>query len=136
MKTYFISGHRDLSVENFNKYYIPAIDKAFYESDEFVNFVVGDCDGVDLMAQSYLLGIGAEFTVYHLGKTPGHFVLPEATKEELAEKHIALRGGFENDIERDEAMTEASEEDIAFIGRGRWTSGTAQNILRRHERDF
>lgn len=133
---YFISGHRDLSRENFRKYYIPAINDAIYDSGDLCEFVVGDCDGVDLMAQEYLLEIEAKFTVFHLGDKPQHFVLPEASDDEIKERNITLRGGFKDDIARDEAMTRASDIDIAFIGKGRWTSGTAQNILRRYERDI
>jgi hypothetical protein len=32
-------------------------------------------------------------------------------------------------------MTNSSDKDIAFIRKGRWTSGTAQNILRRYEKE-
>jgi len=134
--TYFISGHRDLSREDFNKYYIPAINNAIYDSDDSCDFVVGDCEGVDLMAQEYLLHIEAKFTVYHIGKEPQNFVLKGSTKKEIAARNVKLVGGFADDISRDEAMTKWSDVDIAFIGKGRWTSGTAQNILRRHERNF
>lgn len=45
---------------------------------------------------------------------------------------IKFIGGFKSDIERDSAMTENSDYDIAFIKDNRWNSGTAQNIKRRH----
>lgn len=120
---YFISGHRDLSEENFEKYYIPAIKKVM-ENDRNCSFVVGDCDGVDYMAQKYLFSVGASFKVYHMYSSPRNYVHPS----------ILRIGGFKNDIERDEAMTKDSDIDIAFIEKGRWTSGTAQNILRRYEK--
>lgn len=129
---YFISGHRDLSQEDFDKYYVPAIEEVLH-GDLGWDFIVGDCEGADLMAQEYLLRRGECFTVYHTGDKPRNFVLPDSTEEELDRRGISLRGGFNDDIEKDEAMTKDSEVDIAFIGKGRWTSGTAQNILRRYE---
>lgn len=66
--TYFISGHRDLTWEEFTKWYAPAISKVIC-TDKEARFVVGDCEGAD--------------------------------------------------------------RDIAFIRKGKESSGTAQNILRR-----
>lgn len=40
---YFISGHRDLSYEEFEKYYVPKIEEVI-KSDPFAEFLVGDCD--------------------------------------------------------------------------------------------
>ncbi len=130
--TYFISGHRNISREEFNKYYIPAIEEVLH-GDLGSYFVVGDCDGVDYMAQEYLLNRGECFSVYHMYDRPRHFVLDGKSKEELELHGVSLIGGFKSDIERDSAMTRDSNVDIAFIYEGRWTSGTAQNILRRHE---
>lgn len=44
---YFISGHRDITEEEFKKYYVPAIYSAYYNDSDFENFVVGDYEGVD-----------------------------------------------------------------------------------------
>ena len=129
---YFISGHRDLSQEEFDKYYVPAIENAVHGELGY-DFVVGDCDGVDFMAQKYLLSKGYCFTVYHMFEKPRNFVLPDIPQDELDVYGIALKGGYTSDVERDSAMTRDSHVDIAFIHEGRWTSGTAQNILRRHE---
>lgn len=46
-------------------------------------------------------------------------------------RSVPTQGGFTSDIERDKAMTEHSDYDIAFIRKGKESSGTAQNILRR-----
>ena len=44
----------------------------------------------------------------------------------------SLKGGFKNDEERDSAMTNVSDFDIAFVRDGKWKdSGTAINIRRR-----
>ena len=55
--TYFISGHRDLTWEEFTKWYAPAISKVIC-TDKEARFVVGDCEGADRMAQDYLSACG------------------------------------------------------------------------------
>lgn len=50
---YFISGHRDLTREEFEEYYIPLIDEAM-DNRDLDGFVVGDYHGVDKMAMDYL----------------------------------------------------------------------------------
>ena len=121
---YFISGHRNITQEKFDEIYVPIIKEA--AKDERNSFVVGDCVGVDMMAQIWLaenLKNPERVTVYHM------FDLPRFK----ASEKFNVVGGFRTDIERDSKMTEVSDSDIAFIGKGRWTSGTAQNILRRYE---
>ena len=44
---YFISGHRDLSYEDFKKYYIPKIREVL-ENDPWAEFIVGDCKGANM----------------------------------------------------------------------------------------
>ena len=120
---YFISGHRDITNEEFDKFYIPKINEALEVAfRDNTRFVVGDYEGVDIMAQEYLKTLCEEgrlnysqVSVYHMFDSP---------------RHLAS----EDDVERDSAMTEASDKDIAFIRKGNWTSGTAQNILRRYEK--
>lgn len=127
MKTFFISGHRDITKEEFSKLYIPAINKAFAEN---AKFVVGDYWGADEMAQEYLNKIFTEpsekynyVTVYHMFETPRICI----------SEHFNKCGGFKTDEERDAAMTNISDEDIAFVRVGKRNSGTAQNIVRRYE---
>ena len=124
-KVFFISGHRDLTEDEFRKYYTVAIN-AVVETWPDASFVVGDYHGCDIMAQNYLLdelGIAPEkVCVYHMGTAPKN-VNPGVT---------VLKGGFEDDESRDAAMTAASYADIAYVRKGRFDSGTAQNILRRH----
>lgn len=121
--TYFISGHRDLTWEEFAKWYAPAINKIL-NKDNSSSFVVAECQGADQMAQDYLIACGVipiDVTVYHMLKSPRY----------LAHRGMRTLGGFTSDEERDAAMTKDSDCDIAFIRKGRETSGTAQNILRR-----
>jgi len=125
-KTYFISGHLYLTQEEFYEHYVPQIDKAIMDNDN-VSFVVADAKGADCMAQDYLwlqykLGeINSRFvTVFHMFTDPrNHYGT------------FPLKGGFKSDKERDEAMTNASDEDIAWVRPGREKSGTAKNLKRR-----
>ena len=80
-------------------------------------------EGVDFMAQEYLSEYPERVTVYHMFDRPRNLYNPK----------FNTKGGYKTDVERDSAMTNESDKDIAFILRGLWTSGTAQNILRRYE---
>jgi hypothetical protein len=126
MNTYFISGHRNITEEEFEMNYKLEIDAVLYENPN-ARFVVGDYYGVDIMAQNYLLdqvGIEPErVTVYHMFEAPRN----------KNEKVVNLCGGFKTDDERDDAMTNASHKDIAFVRDYSKISGTAMNILRRHK---
>lgn len=127
---YFISGHRDLSYEDFEKYYIPVIDKVIRIEGDDAKFVVGDCEGVDKFAMDYVFSKDiCHITIYHMFTEPRN--IPKATTRVLLDV-LDFRGGFESNEERDSAMTRDSDFDIAFIKDGRWDSGTAQNIKRRH----
>ena len=51
---YFISGRRDITHEEFDKFYIPKINEAIEEDfSDSTRFVVGDDEGTDIMAQEY-----------------------------------------------------------------------------------
>ena len=121
--TYFISGHRNITEEQFEKYKNEI--HATYVLDPEANFVVGDYNGVDIMAQNFLMDVlcvpTERVTVYHMFDTPRN-MNPKITN---------LKGGFTSDSERDEAMTIASIRDIAFVADNKVMSGTAENILRR-----
>lgn len=123
--TFFISGHRDITEDEFERNYKMALEEAVNTVDG-CRFVVGDYYGVDIMAQNYLidvLGVEPEMiTVYHMFEAPRN-IHPEIKN---------TVGGFESDRERDAAMTEASAYDIAFVRDNTKMSGTAENILRRH----
>ena len=115
---YFISGHRDTTKEEFDNFYIPKINEAIEEDfSDTTRFVVGDYEGADIMAQEYLKALCEEgrlnysqVTVYHMFDSPRH----------LASDKFTLVGGFKGDVERDFAMIEASDKDIAFIRK--WNS--------------
>jgi hypothetical protein len=121
--TYFISGHRDLTEEEFDFYYIPMIQNVFSVCPN-ARFVVGDCDGCDIMTQNYLVNILDDIsrvTVYHVGSEPRN----------LNMEIVNIKGGFEDDREKDTAMTNDSIADIAMVRNPSMWSGTGENILRR-----
>ena len=122
---YFISGHRDVTQKEFQRYYAKAITDAVLKEPNTVEFLVGDYYGVDEMAQAYVAKLKSthpniKMTVYHMFNTPrkNFYKFPTV-------------GGFENDHTRDCAMTLNSDYDIAWVRSGKQTSGTAQNMLRR-----
>lgn len=136
--TYFISGHRDLTKDEFRQYYIPVIEEIF-SREHYPIFVIGDCEGVDSFAMDYIYykhSIECVITIYHMSDTPRHTPMGLKVKDfsRLSNKSkVFFVGGFTSDEERDAAMTRVSDYDIAFVKDNRWDSGTAQNIKRRYE---
>lgn len=117
--TAFVSGHLDITKEEFEENYVPQLAKAVANGFEFV---VGDAPGCDFMAQTYLAQRGAKFDVYHMFERP-RLAVPGYSR---------LVGGFTSDNERDAAMTDNSTIDIAWVRPGkRKNNGTAKNIKRR-----
>ena len=123
-RIFFISGHRDITHKEYQTLYLPSILKSIEEYD--AHFIMGDYKGVDIMAQNTLMDVlgypTEKVTVYHMHDKPRN-INPLITQRV---------GGFKTDEERDYAMSANSDEDIAFIRCGRFTSGTAQNICRRY----
>lgn len=122
--TYFISGHRDLTNEEFEKYYVPLINQVL-NGNPNSRFIVGDCEGCDIMVQNYLVDIiddVSRITVYCVGDIPRN-INPDI---------IYINNGFINDREKDNAMTNDSFEDIALVRNPEIWSGTGENILRRY----
>ena len=117
-----MGGHNPLQ-KNLISFIVPKINEVIEEDfSDSTRFVVGDYEGADIMAQEYLKTLCEEgrlnysqVTVYHLFDSPRH----------LASDKFILVGGFKGDVERDFAMIEASDKDIAFLRKGKWTSGTA-----------
>ena len=121
--TYFISGHRNITPEQFERYKTEIHATIVLDAD--ARFVVGDYYGVDIMAQDFLLDVlniePERVTVYHMFDSPRN----------ANPKVINFKGGFVTDSDRDTAMTNASFKDIAFVADNKVMSGTAENILRR-----
>lgn len=114
----FVSGHRDVTVAEFEEHYKPLLFKAMAEGHKIV---VGDYQGADHRAQSFLAYHGYEnVLVYHMFLKPRYFV-----------NGFNTLGGFKSDEDRDSAMTYASDYDIAWVRPGKENSGTAINLRRR-----
>ena len=122
---YFISGHRNITDEEFLMHYAPKILDAL--RDPNAEFVVGECDGVDIMAQQFLNGLinKNDLTVYHIGDKPINISGDWKT-----------RGGYNDHIHRDSIMTKESDIDIFWIREWGQNSGTEQNIIRRSNNEF
>jgi transcriptional regulator with XRE-family HTH domain len=120
---YFVSGHLDLTPAEFQQHYVPRLDEAIRDG---AWFVVGDASGSDVMTMNYLgeRGVADRVTVFHMLLEPRNLLAGGR-----------LVGGFTSDRERDQAMTRASEADIAWVRPGREKSGTAKNLRRRKEKD-
>lgn len=128
MRTMFISGHLDVDVKEFSKYYIPLIHSAM---EAGCHFVVGDGDGVDALAQIFLKKMIPEdqhsrVKVFYRGEKPQNYM----------STGFVAAGGFVTHEEAAVAMTLCSDEDIAYIHNGRDGSDTGKNILRRFTKDF
>ena len=133
--TYFISGHRNLTKEDFLNHYAEKLNQieSKYQflrrikEEEIITpyYIMGDYEGCDIMVQEYLIETlkvdPNRIKVYHMGDKPMN----------IASDKIKRVGGFKTDNERDAAMTYDSDEDIAFIYDETKWSGTGQNILRR-----
>lgn len=102
MRVAFISGHIDLTEDEFNRYYKDRIDRAL---DEGHSFVVGDAKGADTMSQEYIYknDSTADVTVYHMFKSP------------LNNAGFKTIGEFSSHNKKDTAMTLNSDYDIAYV---------------------
>jgi len=118
--TCFISGHLDLTPEEFEEHYKPRIDEMIGRK---CNFVVGDAPGTDTMAQEYLNSKDCRYNVMvvHMFDEPRNYVNNWWDRD----------GGYQTDEDRDAAGTAMSDIDIAWVRPGRENSGTAKNLKRR-----
>ena len=81
---------------------------------------------VDYIAQQFLSNEQIDnnrVTVYHMFKEPRNHV-----------SKFPTQGGYISDEDRDSSMTNASNYDIAWVRPGKENSGTAINIMRRHNK--
>lgn len=133
----FISGHRSLTQEEFNKYYCHVIDSYIkwidIDSDlaqKQVIFYVGDCEGCDKMAIYYLISKlcrNVKLVICSL-KYPFDGQIDYSL---VQNENITVIKEFSTHEERDTYMTEHTDYDVLWIREGEWSSGTAQNYVRR-----
>lgn len=122
---YFVSGHRDLTKEEFEEHYVPRINDVI-NRDNCVNFVVGDWEGCDFLFMNYI----QKFEDYEYGYITIYCV-QESRIGCFDHKTVGIRYCDTYD-ECDAAMTEDSDFDIAWIRPGKEDSHTAMNIKRRY----
>lgn len=131
---YFISGHTDITAEQWDANYKKRIERACADGAEFV---VGDSFGVDRLALQQLWIAHydpSKVTIYHIG-TEHRFHVKGYFRE---------CGGFSSHTMKDSAMTFQSDEDILWIRpkeetirllgsnyNPKYVSGTERNALRR-----
>lgn len=107
----FVSGHVNITPEEFALHYTPKLEEALARGDEFV---VGSAEGADKMALIWLAkaGVAHKTTVYGYEKNPN-------TMSDRIRGCIRLgfntRQGFESYTKRDAKMTEDSDYDIAWV---------------------
>lgn len=118
----FVSGHLSLTNDEFEEHYLSDLNAEIHQGS---NFIVGDADGADKLTQSHLFesGVGKNrVLVFHMFHAPRFNVGMWNTI-----------GGFNSDDERDTALTQVSDKDIAWVRAGRESSGTQMNINRREQ---
>lgn len=120
---YFVSGHRDLTKEEFVKHYIPLIHKVIKE-DSQTAFVVGDWEGCDSMFVQYMEAF--------YSKVPIVIFYVDIPRIKEGKFNIYDFRECTNYDECDATMTSCSHFDIAWIRPGKEDSHTADNIRRRY----
>lgn len=127
---YFVSGHRDLTKEEFRRHYRSLLINII-DNDPFAEFIVGDWEGCDSMFIDFLLSQPdyPPITVYHVEQTPRITYDGESL---LNFENVYFRQCATYD-ECDERMTLDSTFDVAWIRSGREDSHTAKNIKRRYD---
>ena len=125
--TYFISGHRDLTQEEFNDHYVPILTHIL-KKDPMAYFVVGDWEGCDTMALEWLISHSdyPDVYVYYVNEVRVTF-----SGEKLINFYNVMLRPCASYDECDSRMTQDSDFDVAWIRPGREDSHTAMNIKRR-----
>jgi hypothetical protein len=99
---YFVSGHDDLSEEEFDEYYAPRLDRLMQKD---LYFIVGDSNGADAMAQGYFAARGYQkVMIYHAGDAP-----------KINVGNFGCVGGFKGDKTKNIAMTMDSFDDVVYV---------------------
>lgn len=137
----FISGHRDITNEEFDKYYIKQIqgyvnwlktDHSNFFNDKSLIFYVGDCDGCDCIAINYIINeILPLDNNIKLVICTCDFNFDGKQTYNFNNSNISIIGGFKSHEERDSYMTKSTDADLLWIRQGKWDSGTAQNYVKR-----
>lgn len=137
----FISGHRDLSKDEFNSIYVCLInqyidwlniDQSNLFTSKKLTFYVGDCDGCDSMAIEYIVNnVLPNNPDTYLTICTCDFDFEGKQSYNFDNPNINIINGFKSHEERDTYMTRETQVDLLYIRPGKWDSGTAQNFVKR-----
>lgn len=136
----FISGHRNISTKEFDEHYKSKIDhfilwakwsESYLDGPKMLTFYIGDCEGCDKMAIYYIIS-----KLCHNIKLV-ICSLKESFEGQIdytlcANDNITVIKDFNTHEERDTYMTVNTNYDILWIRQNEWSSGTAQNFVRRN----
>jgi hypothetical protein len=143
-KHYFVSGHLDLSPEEFKCYYQSQLQEAAAKPGSL--FVIGSAPrGADVLALEYLLTEckvdPRRITIFVFSKHPDRV---KALQSKCNDQKVNVRLGFSSDDQRDAALTYSSDADIAWVRsaeqmrlilgkkyKSDFVCGTQQNLNRR-----
>jgi hypothetical protein len=117
---YFVSGHRDLTEQEFVEHYLPKLLKVI-EFDKDPIFLVGNYEGCDEM-----------FLKFMQAGNYDHFVYLYYVDNPMRHYDYVFTRHMETPNDCDYTMTSNSDFDIAWIRPGREDSHTANNIRRRY----
>lgn len=120
---YFVSGHRDLTKEEFEEHYVPLIQKVI-EEDIYTDFVVGDWEGCDTIFVKYMEEYYTDIVI--------HIFYVSSSRIKEGEFNEYCFRECDSYDECDSVMTLVSDFDIAWVRPGREDSHTAKNIKRRY----
>jgi hypothetical protein len=144
---YFISGHTNLTKEEFNKNYKEKLDSIIHNEKDYT-FIIGNSNGADLIALKYLLNNGCNpklITIYYMDN------INDRNENYYINLGLNIIKGFTSYDKRDSLMTKNSDLDIGWIRspeenkkllesigekfRKNRISGTEKNLLRRKKID-
>ena len=120
---YFVSGHRDLTAEEFDRHYVYQLGCVLAE-DPYAEFVVGDWEGCDTMFVKYMeeYYTDVRIHIFYVGS-------PRIKEGEFNEYCFHECTSYDD---CDATMTRHSNFDITWVRPGREDSHTAKNIKRRY----
>lgn len=126
---YFISGHRDLTIKEFEEHYVPLIQKVI-EEDIYADFIVGDWEGCDTQFLEWLLYTRPNDSIVEIYCVNFPRVkIDNVSIVNFENVFFTTKNTYD---ECDASMTRDSDFDIAWIRPGRENSHTANNIKRRY----
>ena len=120
---YFVSGHRDLTMEEFDRHYVYQLDRVLAD-DPYAEFVVGDWEGCDTIFVKYMEEYYTDVRIHIF------YVFSSRIKEgEFNEYRFHECKSYDD---CDASMTRHSNFDITWVRPGKEDSHTAKNIKRRY----